>query len=411
MLKDFMGLCVHTIQFKPDLYKPICRLVRDYHGFNWDVGKDTDFKTIFPFARNKVNWEQLYGGWVKKGYEVDTSIMFNGTKPESWKDLEKDAYKYGKEYASFFGPSGKLKVVTTAEVGNEPGDYDDATYRKLFESMAKGFRDGDPKLKIATCAAEAGKSHKYAKSLSCVKGLEDMYDIINIHIYAQLEGWPTWKRSFPEDPKLPNYLKKLKDIIEWRDKNAIGKELWVTEFGWDCTTKPNHKDGTFKKWVGVTDLQQAQYLVRSFLVFSAMDIDRAYIYFFNDNDAPSLHAAAGLTRDFQPKPSFYAVSQLYATLGDYRFGRVVEKKSGQYLVYEYHHEKDQKKLIWVAWSPTGDNKETEAKLDIKGMKLLKAAKMTTQKADKPEAADVKIKGSSATLTITESPVYIYLEKK
>jgi len=45
----------------------------------------------------------------------------------------------------------------------------------------------------------------------------------------------------------------------------------------------------------------AQWLVRSLLVFSAMPVERAYLYFFNDEDQPRFHASAGITRHYQPK--------------------------------------------------------------------------------------------------------------
>jgi len=59
--RDFMGICGHTVQFKPELYCKVCRLVRDYHPVHWDLGDDTGYTTTFPFARNKVNWEHVYG--------------------------------------------------------------------------------------------------------------------------------------------------------------------------------------------------------------------------------------------------------------------------------------------------------------------------------------------------------------
>ena len=61
------------------------------------------------------------------------------------------------------------------------------------------------------------------------------------------------------------------------------------------------------------------------LLFSAMDVKRAYMYFFNDSDEPSYHASSGLTRNFEPKPSFHAAAHLYRSMGEYRFNRVVAK--------------------------------------------------------------------------------------
>ena len=98
-------------------------------------------------------------------------------------------------------------------------------------------------------------------------------------------------------PKL-EFLPKIREVITWRNQNAKGKPIWLTEFGWDSTTKPQQTEGDFKKWVGVTDLQQAQYLVRAFLVLATLDLDRAYIYWFNDEDVASVHASSGLTRKY-----------------------------------------------------------------------------------------------------------------
>src|SRR3954449_2298061 len=77
LMRDFIGLCVHTVNFKPELYAPVTRLVRDYHPFDWDVGKETDFATTFPLARNKVDWGRMYGSWKKAGYNIEASIQFD----------------------------------------------------------------------------------------------------------------------------------------------------------------------------------------------------------------------------------------------------------------------------------------------------------------------------------------------
>src|SRR5258708_12728588 len=79
LFRDFMGLNVHTVLFKPELYKPVCRLVRDYHGFDWDVGSDTDYAPRFPLSRNKVNWQELYADWKKAAYGINLSPLLGPT--------------------------------------------------------------------------------------------------------------------------------------------------------------------------------------------------------------------------------------------------------------------------------------------------------------------------------------------
>jgi serine/threonine-protein kinase ATR len=409
LMKDFMGLCGHTVQFKPELYKPAVHLVRDYHPVEWDLGDDSGFATTFPMARNKVDWSAVYGSWKKSGYNTDVSLMFESIKKDKWKDIPANAHAYGVAFAKYFGPSGQ-NLVSSAEIGNEPGSFDDPTYKVMFENMAKGLREGDPKLQIVTCASTPGKSHEYAKSLSCFEGLEKLYDAINMHDYAQAEGWPTWRRSFPEDPKIP-YLKDVNDVIAWRDQHAAAKPIWITEFGWDCTTKPNKPDGDFKKWVGNTDTQQAQYIVRSFMVFARMPVDRAYIYFFDDNDEPSLHAAAGLTRKFQPKPSFHAVAHLQKTLGDYRFSRVIQEKAGEVYAYEFTQGENPEQRIWAVWSPTGSERKADVDLALDaGMKVLKAEQMPLAAGEAPKI-EVKEAGGKITVPLGESPVYLWMQGK
>jgi hypothetical protein len=76
LMRDFIGINGHTVQFKPDLYQPIARLVRDYHPVAWDLGKETSILPPFPFAKNKVDWSKVYGSWREKGWTANVCLMF-----------------------------------------------------------------------------------------------------------------------------------------------------------------------------------------------------------------------------------------------------------------------------------------------------------------------------------------------
>src|SRR5579871_1310395 len=252
LLRNLMGLNGHTIAFRPALYRPVCQLVRDYHNLDWDIGQDTSSATQFPMSRNGINWADLYGSWKKAGFDIDVCVQFRNDTADKWKNIPRDAFAYGLSFARFFGPSGAQHLADSIEIGNEPGGYPDATYRAVFENMARGCRQGDPKLRISTCAVVPGHADKYSKSLSCLKGLEPLYDVINVHTYAFAEQYPTWRRSYPEDPKI-RYLKDVTDTIAWRDANAPGKEIWITEFGYDASTKPPPPTGDFSRWMSYGD--------------------------------------------------------------------------------------------------------------------------------------------------------------
>lgn len=397
-----MGLNGHTVQFKPDLYAPVASLARDYHPVEWDLGKDSDFVTPFPLARNRVDWQAVYGSWKKAGWRIDVSLMFESLKREQWKDLAKDSRAYAERFARAFGPSSATPLVETVEIGNEPGKFSDADYRVVFENMARGFRAADPRLKIATCALTAGKSHDYAKSVDCVAGLEELFDILNVHSYPELEPWPTWRRSFPEDTRLKSFVADVTNLCRWRDEHAAGKAVWITEFGYDSTTKTPDPNTEFKKWIGVTDEQQAQWIVRSWLLFATLPVDRAYLYFFNDSDQPQVHGSSGLTRHFQPKPSFHAAAHLQRTLGDFRFKR--QFKAGDATIAEFVQAREGARRIWAIWLPTGDGQSATLKLPPFEGRLAKAERM-------PLAANennaIELQGNS--FTVTESPAYLFFE--
>jgi hypothetical protein len=403
LMREFIGVNGHTVQFKPELYAPVCRLVRDYHPVEWDLAKKTSELPPFPFAKNRVDWNRVYGSWRQQGFTIDACLMFESVQRTNWANMAQDARAYGEAFAREFGPSGSRKLVESVEIGNEPGKWSDADYAQMLRAMGEGVRQGDPRLKIATCNLTTGKSGDYEKSVACITNALDLVDILNVHTYAQLENWPTWRRSFPEDTRLPKYLKDVEDLCRWRDQHSAGKPVWITEFGYDSSTKPAEKTGTFAKWVGVTDEQQAQWLVRSLLVFSAMPVERAYIYFFNDDDKPSLHASAGLTRHFKPKPSFHAVAHLHRSLGDYRFHSIIRNDSGV-RVHEYRHESDGKR-VWVAWTPTHDGAPAKVSLANPPGRVVRAERMPladTLPEVKPVAA-----GSTLEVEVSGSPLYLF----
>ncbi len=395
-MREFLGLCGHTVQFKPALYAPVCGWVRDYHPVDWDLSGDTSVLPAWPEAKNRVNWQEVYGSWRAAGLKTTASLMFENIPREKWKNLLPDLKAYGQSFAREFGPGGSRKLLEAVEVGNEPGKWSDETYSEVLRALTSGLRAGDPALRIATCNLTTGKSHDYAKSVTCLTGLESSYDILNIHVYPQLDGWPTWKRSWPEDPALKNWTNEVQELCRWRDAHAAGKPVWITEYGYDATTKSPDPKSEFAKWQGVSEKQQALWLVRSTLLFAAMPVERAAIYFFNDSDEAQLHGASGLTRNFQPKPAYHATAHLLATLGDYHFDTLVESKPGERIVQRYQHKTRPLEQCLVIWRPTGDEGHKTMTIDIPASGPVKMSRtpLTPEKTTQefPASREVEVSG-------------------
>lgn len=423
LIKDFVGINI-DFNFRPELYMRVCRLARNYHSINWDVKKPGDPIT-FPHCVNGVDWDQnAYSKWKKDHFEVDLCAQieqFGPSLPEYetlWQNREDWCRDYGQQMAKYFGPAGPHKLVTSIEIGNEPGQkFNDLLFQKLFIAMARGIRAGDPKVRIVTPAVSASPADDWLKSLDQTFSsdeIKSLFDVINLHTYANVPegaGQSPWDRSYPEDPNI-DYLKRIDAAIKWRDEHAPEKQIWITEFGYDaCTPEAmTHRPDWAAKlnWRGQTDLEQAQWLVRSLLCFATRRVDRAYVFIYNDNDQASVHAASGLTRNFTPKPSYYAVSQFQRKLGDYRFNRVVTHKSGELSVLEFKHAKDAGKLIWVVWSPTSTGAQRQQTLsDLPGTPMSAESMATTSAA--PEKLSWQQVLGGIQLNVSENPLYVTFE--
>jgi hypothetical protein len=403
LFRDFVGLCGHTVQFKPDLYQPVCRVVRDYHPVKWDLAADTSVMPEWPFAKNRVSWEKVYRSWHDKGLRISVCFIFDDMKAADWQDIERDARAYAKGFAQNFGPGGKYPFVDTVEIGNEPGHIDDATYLRIFKAMAAGLREGNPQLRIATCNAEAGGSDRYWKGADIFKPYLPMIDVLRIHRYAIKDGWPTWRRSYPEDSSVP-YLSKIQEMIQWRDTNAQGKQMWVSEFGWDCSTQKPDPKGDMAKFITCTDEEQAMWLVRSYFLFAEMGIDKAFIFFFNDEDKPAFHACSGITRHFKPKPSYHAIAWMLKHLADYRFTLAIHKSEKDGYLFEFTPEKPEAPKVFAAWHATRE--EVALPLDLKGGTVIRSERMPLIPG---EAQDANVKSDVTTIMAGTRPVLLWVK--
>jgi hypothetical protein len=405
-LKDFMGINTSATTFNGAQFQPVVSNIRDYHDLSWDVGTNTpNASTHFPNTVNGYNWQAVYSPLTNLGYRIDVDLQFSsgtGITPASWgtsTQTAASAFKYGQEFGTYFGTGAGKGLVNSVQIGNEVSEYSDSEYATILANMAAGIKSVDPSMTVVTAAATAGADTGNYKSLSSIASSLSNVDAIAIHTYPYKNLYPNYQLSYPEDPSM-TYLSDVQNVINWRNQNAPGKQVWVTEFGYDDSTQA---------WSGsVTDLQQAQYLTRSYLLFSGMGVDRAYMYLDDDNDSPTLHAASGLTRNGTPKPSFYAVQGLQSILGDYRFSSIVEQIAGNVYVYSYQNISNPSELIWAIWSPTGDGRSALTTLpNLPGTPLF-ADEMPTAAGPLPSVSFTNLGNNSISLDVGESPIFLSL---
>ncbi len=415
-MKDFMGVCGHFF-FDGPTYAPVAGLVRNYHSLNWDLEVAKPYKDPpYPFALNRVNWEELYGGWRKAGFEIDACFMADNIKPAEWATPAETAYGFGRAFARSFGPSAR-GLVRTVELGNEPGEYSDEQYTATARAMARGIREGDPGIRIATANLTLGESGRYTKSIRCYDGWLDQIDILNVHTYAMDGEWPNQRRTYPEDPA-SGFLKPVRDLLAWRDANAPGKEVWVTEFGWDA----HRADGApLEKGVPIdqrpstlTRVQQAQFLMRAYLIFARMGVDRACMFWYRDEGAErGLFSACGLISKGVKQPAFYALASLRRNLGGYAFAQALTERTDG--TYAYRFAAGPGRACVAVWSPTRDGEERAAEVDLGGaglsdFRFVRAVEPALSEGD-DRPVDVELAGGGAKLRATGTLRLLFFEAK
>lgn len=425
-VSEFLGINTYNIQFKPELFSPVFRHVRDYHAFDLDVGDDTSNPTTFPMARKHItwedqsgkvgdfdgyfNWQEIYQSWIDHGFTTSASLMFVHMLPDDWTNLEEDAYNYGKAFASFFGPNGH-NLIGSVELGNEPTpSWDEEDYARMFPHLARGLRDGDPDLKIVTPAVTAGQTNPHILPLQMFEDYTDLFDVIKMHVYSMDGPYPTQHRTWPES-RSTDYLQTIRETKRWRDRHAPGKPIWIGEFGYDAARTPAGRSPR-TGWENVTELVQAQWLVRSVFEFMNLGVERGYVFWFNDEDRHGYHGASGIMRFNEPKKSFFALRQLQESLGDYHFNHVIMRDSYELHIYEFVHKDDPEKLAWIAWEPTGKTQPRDVNpVQLRTMffpgVIERAEGMATEDGPAPRHEFQQSSEGLVQAEIGESPVYFF----
>ena len=139
-------------------------------------------------------------------------------------------------------------------------------------------------------------------------------------------------------------------------------------------------------------------------MLAALGVDRAYLYFFNDDDTPHLHGSSGLTRNFVPKPSFHAVAHLQQTLGNFRYSKTI-REGADGSVYEFTN--DAKERIWVVWKPAAPSAKLMLPLD--GARIAKAVR-TPLIAGDAERVEVAVFDGRAEIEAGETPLFLWLSE-
>jgi hypothetical protein len=243
-------------------------------------------------------------------------------------------------------------------------------------------------------------------------------DVINVHLYCfgpDPFGTPNPKPGIsPEECNLQATIAK---IAAYRDANLHGKEVWLTEFGYDT----DHRSNLRAPAIGTSSAEvvQGQWLVRSFLALMASGIDRAFLFVSREdctgddtacpNNGVQFSTSGILTQKGQenPKTAWYYLSTFRSRLGSMRYQGSAGDASVSVARF---FDKAANKGAYVVWSPTSTGAEVDAYALAVGPSIKSATIVTLADGSTmgTETAGT-INLGNVTMKVTETPTIVLVD--
>ena len=364
-------------------YTPVAGHARNYHSWNWDVSDPDRIPNYDGMScgsgtevQSWLSWDMEYGGWNAANLEVEVSLNFLSLDfpPSIFNDPYRAAYNYGYSFATHFGSQKGVDLVSTLEVGNEPGyaGYSDPVfYGTLLLGMARGAKDADPTMRVTPGHFETLNETLSRLNATTLK----LLDALNIHAYSWTQTELGRTGVYPEHNM--STLNAVNSMLRFRDQNLPGMPIFLSEWGWDSEGggedcyPPTGISGSFDP-ICVSESAQAVYAVRGALLLARKGFSRLTWFFYGNGDATetswkqtrALFSRSGLVTSssggYKNKASFYALKDFLSSLGEAYFKDVIQENREAY-VYILGNKSHGNSHI-VAWRPV--DAETNTAINI-----------------------------------------------
>ena len=242
------------------------------------------------------------------------------------------------------------------------------------------------------------------------------FDAINFHHYSNVNQNLNTFGIGGISPEEDDLKGDLAPVVAYRDNVLPGKELWLTEFGYD--TDQHSEMRAPENGIGSYDQQevQAQWIVRSYLEIAAAGFDKAVMFELRDactGDICGLYQSSGLIESIdageQPKKSWYALGTYLNILGEMSFDADLSPcqnfacNTDCPRVYRFVHPTDLNQRVYAVWSPSSCGKTFSHNLNLEGAS---SAVLVEMKEGSLMGEMSALTGSSVNVAVSESPVFI-----
>lgn len=469
-MDGFFGVNVNRCEERPEDIDAVADWIRDYTRWAYFEPGNNDFhfsNAIIPRTGDTVNYDRYYlrlkeqgiqslfvvmrsPKWASSRPEDDLFDQFapsldqNGLLPTHYKESAEFHYQLAARYGSKKLPEKALltadkmtgmDVLGVIEVENEPDgppDWGDQVTLEQYAAQLNAVYDGnqgklgkgygikaaDPDMTVSV--GGLGFNLPALKEIIGYAGRQP-FDIINVHFYTFKNIRENYRVSIP--PEWSSLEFDMREIVEWRNVNATGKPVWLTEIGWDT------KDYSTEI---VTEQEAANYLIRSYLLALGAGVEKCFWFIFKDLDTgknPHVFLSSGLFENeksewegetrLKPKMTYWYNATFKALTAAYVFeGDFMVSTDSTIRQYNFTGKNPSKKLavLWYCsverkrWQPIPAPLEVEHVYEVPdGWEVSRIIK----------PADGTINGKEISTTVTSTglkfllsgtPAFILLEK-
>lgn len=362
------------------------------HGDRFELMKEAGFGwTRMDFVWNGIEPEngtfrfdeldRFVDNCTEAGIEIlailDYSAEWASSGPEGWEGRDRFPPKYLSDWEEYVYETVEHFEgrVSHFEIWNEPNiryfwfpQPDPKEYFDLLKTAYSAAKRANPDCKVLI-GGTIGFDVDFIREVY-IQGARSYFDIFAIHPYTG---------DVPYDMgNFSGNMSAVKEAIsEFGDS---GKEMWFTEMGWSTSDTTTKED-------------QADYLVRSYVLSLAMGADK--LFWFNLNAAPPPEGSSGLIEhDLAPRPAFFAHKAFAEIVGEAPYSREIELGRD----IQGHLFGQGGKYVMVAWSP---NSTTEIRIRISSSTSSPGVQNALG-----EPMQVDRKGKSLLLTLSPSPIFV-----
>ena len=261
-------------------------------------------------------------------------------------DIAKALYTYSKEYQNSFSYG-----LSKFELGKHPDKSMTADEYALLISYAYDCNKMDVEKAGVIAGNKDAKIVMGALSEPNAQYIKDMMDALAVLREGER---PVFVGAFNTEAFVPSLMtpegyyldedSEFYKMIKLRDESYNHVEFHVSAFGYD-TLHPTSDHYATEEW-------QANYMVRSYLIFSALGVDSAYAYALQDKTGAEYDGYGIIKEDGTAKKAQYYLFNTRRLLADYTFKSVIENSQGA-MIYEF--EKSTGERILAVWNPVSDD--------------------------------------------------------